>query len=87
MHAPHSSLLRPAPTRLAPLSLLPVQWSSAANMLLIAFGVVVCALGEANLVIKGLVQQLVALGFEVGGSGVEWGGAGQGRAELRNGQV
>lgn len=36
-------------------------------MLLIAFGVVVCALGEANLVIKGLVQQLVALVFEVGG--------------------
>lgn len=34
-------------------------------MLLIAFGVVVCALGEANLVIKGLLQQLVALLFEV----------------------
>lgn len=34
-------------------------------MLLIAFGVVVCALGEANLVMKGLVQQLVALLFEV----------------------
>ena len=42
------------------------QWSSAANMVLIAFGVVVCALGEANLVMKGLVQQLVALLFEVG---------------------
>ncbi|KAL4422706.1 hypothetical protein ABPG75_008903 [Micractinium tetrahymenae] len=40
------------------------QCSSAANMVLIAFGVVVCALGEANLVIKGLVQQLVALVFE-----------------------
>lgn len=34
-------------------------------MALIAFGVLVCALGEANLVMKGLVQQLVALGFEV----------------------
>lgn len=34
-------------------------------MLLIAFGVVVCALGEANLVYKGLAQQLVALLFEV----------------------
>jgi hypothetical protein len=41
------------------------QWSSAANMALIAFGVLVCALGEANLVMKGLLQQLVALGFEV----------------------
>lgn len=38
----------------------------ALNMLLIAFGVVVCAVGEANLVVKGLVQQLTALGFEVG---------------------
>ena len=37
-----------------------------ANMALIAFGVLVCALGEVNLVIVGLVQQLVALGFEVG---------------------
>ena len=45
---------------------LPLQWSSAANMVLIAFGVVVCALGEANLVLVGLVQQLVALLFEVG---------------------
>lgn len=35
------------------------------NMLLIAFGVVVCAIGEANLVVRGLVQQLAALGFEV----------------------
>lgn len=34
-------------------------------MLLIAFGVLVCALGEANLVMKGLVQQLIALVFEV----------------------
>ncbi len=34
-------------------------------MLLIAFGVVVCALGELNLVFKGLVMQLLALGFEV----------------------
>lgn len=40
------------------------QWSSAANMALIAFGVLVCALGEANLVMKGLIQQLVALLFE-----------------------
>jgi len=38
-------------------------------MILIAFGVVVCALGEANLVMKGLLQQLVALGFEVGVQG------------------
>ena len=38
--------------------------SSAANMLLIAFGVLVCALGEENLVMKGLVQQLSALVFE-----------------------
>jgi hypothetical protein len=37
---------------------------SAANMILIAFGVLICALGEANLVMKGLVQQLSALGFE-----------------------
>ena len=47
-------------------TLMLLQWSSAANMALIAFGVVVCALGEANLVMKGLVQQLVALLFEVG---------------------
>lgn len=38
--------------------------SSALNMLLIAFGVLVCAVGEANLVMKGLIQQLVALLFE-----------------------
>lgn len=38
--------------------------SSAANMFLIAFGVVVCAVGEANLVVKGLMQQLIALVFE-----------------------
>ncbi|KXZ55498.1 hypothetical protein GPECTOR_2g1047 [Gonium pectorale] len=34
------------------------------NMLLIAFGVVVCAIGEVNLVFKGVAQQLTALGFE-----------------------
>ena len=34
-------------------------------MLLIAFGVLICALGEMNLVFKGLVQQLTALQFEV----------------------
>lgn len=34
------------------------------NMLLIAAGVLVCAIGEVNLVVKGLVQQLTALGFE-----------------------
>jgi hypothetical protein len=34
-------------------------------MLLIAFGVAVCALGELNLVLKGFVLQLSALGFEV----------------------
>ena len=43
------------------------EWPSALNMLLIAFGVLVCAIGEQNLVMKGLVQQLAALGFEVGG--------------------
>jgi hypothetical protein len=32
---------------------------------LIAFGVLVCAMGEINLVVKGLVQQLTALAFEV----------------------
>jgi EamA domain-containing membrane protein RarD len=40
--------------------------ASAANMLLIAFGVVVCAIGEVNLVLKGVLQQLAALLFEVG---------------------
>lgn len=44
--------------------------ASAANMCLIAFGVVVCAYGEANLVLKGLVQQLAALLFEVSGGSV-----------------
>ncbi|GFH22458.1 TPT domain-containing protein [Haematococcus lacustris] len=33
-------------------------------MLLIAFGVLVCAYGEVNLVVKGLIQQLTALCFE-----------------------
>ena len=37
-----------------------------ANMLLIAFGVVVCSFGELNLVVKGLLTQLAALVFEVG---------------------
>jgi hypothetical protein len=37
----------------------------AANMTLIAFGVVVCAMGEVNLVFKGFAQQLLALLFEV----------------------
>lgn len=37
---------------------------SAMNMTLIAFGVLVCAVGESNLVVKGLLQQLVALLFE-----------------------
>ena len=36
------------------------------NMLLIAFGVLICAIGEQNLVVRGLIQQLGALGFEVG---------------------
>jgi hypothetical protein len=40
-----------------------------ANMCLIAFGVVVCAMGEMNLVVKGLVLQLSALAFEVRGVG------------------
>ena len=39
--------------------------ANAANMLLIAFGVVVCAIGEVNLVLKGVMQQLAALLFEV----------------------
>lgn len=39
----------------------------ALNMGLIALGVLVCALGEVNLVLLGLAQQLTALGFEVGG--------------------
>ncbi|KAF8072357.1 putative sugar phosphate/phosphate translocator [Scenedesmus sp. PABB004] len=38
--------------------------AAAANMALIAAGVVVCALGEVNLVLTGLLQQLTALGFE-----------------------
>lgn len=37
---------------------------SAMNMTLIAFGVLVCAMGETGLVMKGLLQQLVALLFE-----------------------
>lgn len=37
---------------------------TTANMLLIAFGVVVCAVGELNLVVRGLIQQLMALAFE-----------------------
>ena len=36
-----------------------------ANMALIAFGVLVCAYGELNLVVKGLILQLSALCFEV----------------------
>ena len=40
--------------------------SVTANMLLIAFGVLVCAFGEVNLVLKGLASQLSALCFEVG---------------------
>ena len=39
--------------------------ATAANMVLIAFGVAVCAFGEVNLVLKGVVQQLSALLFEV----------------------
>ena len=35
------------------------------NMLLIAFGVLICAIGELNLNVRGLLQQLAALGFEV----------------------
>lgn len=49
-----------------------------ANMVLIAFGVVVCALGEVNLVVLGLVQQLVALGFEVRRRQGSHGGAARG---------
>ena len=33
--------------------------------MLIAFGVLVCAYGELNLVVKGLILQLSALAFEV----------------------
>jgi hypothetical protein len=39
--------------------------ANAATMALIAFGVVVCAIGEVNLVPKGVLQQLAALLFEV----------------------
>ena len=39
--------------------------ANAANMMLIAFGVVICAIGELNLVFKGVAQQLAALLFEV----------------------
>ena len=39
--------------------------SAALNMMLIAFGVLICAMGEVNLVIKGVIQQLLALFFEV----------------------
>lgn len=39
--------------------------ANAANMVLIAFGVLVCAIGEVNLVFKGVAQQLAALLFEV----------------------
>ncbi|KAK9807468.1 hypothetical protein WJX72_000005 [[Myrmecia] bisecta] len=39
-------------------------WAVTANMALIAFGVLVCALGEVNLVVKGVVHQLAALCFE-----------------------
>lgn len=35
-----------------------------ANMVMIAFGVLICAIGEKNLVVKGLIQQLAALAFE-----------------------
>ncbi len=38
---------------------------TALNMTMIAFGVVVCAIGEESLVFKGLMQQLTALMFEV----------------------
>lgn len=38
--------------------------SVTANMALIAFGVLVCAYGELNLVVKGLILQLSALCFE-----------------------
>ena len=42
------------------------RFSSAttATMMLIAFGVAVCAYGEVNLVFKGVTQQLLALLFE-----------------------
>jgi hypothetical protein len=46
----------------------------ALNMGLIAVGVVVCALGEVNLVLLGLLEQLTALGFEVRRWGTEGGG-------------
>lgn len=45
------------------------SWGTSANMLLIAFGVGVCALGEMNLVLKGVAQQLAALLFEVSSTG------------------
>lgn len=45
----------------------PFEGKVAGNMALIAFGVVVCAMGELALVVKGLVLQLMALVFEVRG--------------------
>ena len=39
-------------------------WGQALNMLLIAFGVLVCAFGEVNLVPIGVVEQLLAMSFE-----------------------
>ena len=38
----------------------------AAIMSLIAFGVVICAIGEVNLIVVGVVVQLSSLAFEVG---------------------
>jgi drug/metabolite transporter (DMT)-like permease len=40
------------------------KWSIMLDMALIAFGVLVCAFGEADLVMRGLATQLVALLFE-----------------------
>lgn len=56
------------------------------NMLLIAFGVVICAIGEMNLVFRGVVQQLTALGFEVRGRRTGLAGGVKGRVARRGGQ-
>jgi hypothetical protein len=39
-------------------------WSIVLDMTLIAFGVLVCAFGESNLIVGGLINQLTALLFE-----------------------
>lgn len=56
----------------------------AVIMSLIAFGVVVCAIGEVNLMVVGVVVQLASLAFEVG---VDMTGAAAGMCSWRAVQV